>query len=479
MPTLFEEDWINLERPELSRILRAPLPAGAEGSGLGFCRERAVDPARRRVRQLVDGYAHAVKPVEAFPRRAYVAPDRTGTPVAGFASGEDPHYQAMLRILREGRRLALAEPRVDMPGADIIPGESRQLIPIPLPERPPTLKATASAEGVRLSWDHRADLAGLTFELHRGTKPGFVPDDSTRLVSLTRSDYLDTRSPAGEQHYALVSAAKDRRAAPVRAVVTVANAGGSADGKTTTATNPPKPGGLLQRFLSREMAGTEDLVFAARGLNQTDGHWYANFGYYSHDPGRKAYAEGTKLYRLNLRTGALATLLADPTGGVRDPQVSYDGKHILFAYRPGGTENYHLYEMDLARPVAVAARDSVGGSPFAVRRITDGPYDDFEPAYLPDGGIVFVCSRCKRWVNCWLTQVAVLHRCDADGGNLRALSSNNEQDNTPWPLPDGRILYTRWEYVDRSQVDFHHLWTANPDGTRADGLLRQSASRAR
>ena len=68
-------------------------------------------------------------------------------------------------------------------------------------------------------------------------------------------------------------------------------------------------------------------------------------------------------------------------------------------------------------------------------------------------------------MNCWLTQVAVLHRCDADGQNIRPLSSNNEQDNTPWLLPDGRILYTRWEYVDRSQVDYHHLWTTNPDGT--------------
>ncbi len=40
-----------------------------------------------------------------------------------------------------------------------------------------------------------------------------------------------------------------------------------------------------------------------------------------------------------------------------------------------------------------------------------------------------------------------------------------EHDNTPAVLPDGRILYTRWEYVDRSQVEFHHLWTINPDGS--------------
>ena len=218
----------------------------------------------------------------------------------------------------------------------------------------------------------------------------------------------------------------------------------------SAAVDTPKPD-LLSTFRAGPMRDVVDIVFAARGVNPTDGHWYANFGYYSHDPNRKAYTEGAKLYRLNLATRELTTLLADPKGGVRDPQVSYDGKKILFSYRPGGTEQYHLYE--------------INADGTALKQLTSGPYDDFEPAYLPDGGIVFVSSLCKRWVNCWLTQVAVLHRCDADGANLRALSSNNEHDNTPWPLSDGRILYTRWEYVDRSQVHFHHLWAANPDGT--------------
>lgn len=222
------------------------------------------------------------------------------------------------------------------------------------------------------------------------------------------------------------------------------------------AAEPP----LLQRFLEGPMRGVEDVVFAARGVNPTDGHWYANFGYYAHDPNRKAWVEGGKLYRLNLRTGRLAALLDDPKGSIRDPQVSYDGTKILFSWRPGGTEHYHLYELTLP-----ASDGSLPVAPGAIRRLTQGPFDDIEPVYVPDGGIVFVSSRCRRWVNCWLTQVAVLHRCDADGSNLRAISSNNEHDNTPWPLPDGRVLYTRWEYVDRSQVHFHHLWVANPDGT--------------
>jgi cytochrome c553 len=221
-------------------------------------------------------------------------------------------------------------------------------------------------------------------------------------------------------------------------------------GSTSQAEALPAKLPQLTHLLSANLTNSDDVIFAARQVGQ-DGHWYANFSYYAEDSNRKAYGKGGKLYRLNLRTSVLTTLLADPQGGVRDPQVHYDAKKILFSYRKGGTDQYHLYEINV---------DGTG-----LRQLTDGPYDDFEPSYLPDGGIVFVSSRCKRWVNCWLTQVAVMHRCDADGSNIRPLSSNNEQDNTPWPLPDGRLLYTRWEYVDRSQVDFHHLWTANPDGT--------------
>ena len=210
-------------------------------------------------------------------------------------------------------------------------------------------------------------------------------------------------------------------------------------------------GSLLARFRTGPMAEAQGVVFAARRMNDTDGHWYANIGYYAHDPNRKAWREGSKLYRWDFDTKKLTTLLADDRGGVRDPQVHYDGTKVVFSYRKGGTENYLLYEINL---------DGSG-----LKQLTQGIYDDIEPTYMPDGSIIFVSTRCKRWVNCWLTQVAVLHKCDADGGNVRPISSNNEQDNTPWPLPDGRILYTRWEYVDRSQVDYHHLWVANPDGT--------------
>lgn len=225
------------------------------------------------------------------------------------------------------------------------------------------------------------------------------------------------------------------------ALTTVASLSGAEPGFVTASS--VHEGALVQ-------AGVREIVYAVRPP-YPDGHWYANIGYYADSRDRKAYATGGGLYLWDLESGRERALIDDPNGTVRDPAVDYDGERILFSWRRGGTDSFHLF---------IIQRDGTG-----LTQLTSGEYDDIEPAWLPDGGIVFVSSRCRRWVNCWLTQVATIHRCDADGSNVRPLSANLEQDNTPWPLPDGRVLYTRWEYVDRSQVDYHHLWTMNPDGT--------------
>ena len=226
------------------------------------------------------------------------------------------------------------------------------------------------------------------------------------------------------------------------------------------------PNLLYEKFRDGPMNEVKKIVFAERRLGP-DGHWYANFSYYGdidlpqgeyetvlHENEKVTYRDGTRLCLLDLTTREVSVLLDDPKGGIRDPVVHYDAEKILFAWRRNGVRHYHLYEI------------GVDGS--GLRQITDGggDYDDIEPTYLPDGDILFISSRCRRWVNCWATQVATLHRCGPNGENVRELSSNNEQDNTPWVLPNGQILYTRWEYVDRSQIEFHHLWTMTPQGER-------------
>ena len=161
--------------------------------------------------------------------------------------------------------------------------------------------------------------------------------------------------------------------------------------------------------------------------------------------------DGSKLCKLNLRTRQVTVLLDDPKGGVRDPRVHYDGGKLLFSYRKGGTHCYHLCEINT---------DGTG-----FRQLTFGEWDDVDPAYLPDGGIVFVSTRGRRFVPCQRFQAGLLHRMDADGGNMLCLSANNVADDRPAVLSDGRVIYTRWEYVDRHPQRFRDLWVMNPDGT--------------
>ena len=213
------------------------------------------------------------------------------------------------------------------------------------------------------------------------------------------------------------------------------------------ATRPASASEASEALLER---GVGEIVFAERPFGR-DGHWYANFGYFFNGPHNSVYTSGSRLLKLDVKSGKVTTILEDPAGSIRDPAVHYDAKKILFSYRKGRTAQFHLFEIN------------VGGT--GLKQLTDGIYDDLEATYLPDGGIAFVSGRAKRWVNCWQVQVAVLYRCDGDGKNIRQLSPNIEQDNTPCVLPDGRLVFTRWEYVDRSQVNFHHLWSCNPDGT--------------
>jgi hypothetical protein len=217
----------------------------------------------------------------------------------------------------------------------------------------------------------------------------------------------------------------------------------------------PAESKLLESVLSNELKSTPEIIFCTRS-KYSDGHWYANIGYYSDDSNKKAYTgngepDNSKLFRYNLKTKEKNVILDAKGGSIRDPHVDYDGRRILFSYRPNGTDHYNLYTIN------------ADGS--ALTQITHGQWDDIEPIYLPDGDILFVSTRCKRYVGCWFTQVATMYRCKPDGSNIISVSTNIEHDNTPAVMPDGRILYTRWEYVDRSQVEYHHLWVMNPDGT--------------
>lgn len=216
--TFFENDWINLRDPEFSRILRAPLRKGSEGFGLALCRDRKVTRDRQRIHLLRGGYGHAVRPVEEYPRYERVRPNLSGTPVTPFDSVDHPTYQAMLRIIQTAREKALANPRVDMTGATIIPGQCRMFIPPPVPEYAPTPWLLHNPDGsVRVTWRQTAQLIGLTAEVHRGSHPGFATSEATLLARTPLDHFVDVAPTTDEPFYALVITLNETKSRPAYA----------------------------------------------------------------------------------------------------------------------------------------------------------------------------------------------------------------------------------------------------------------------
>ncbi len=151
--------------------------------------------------------------------------------------------------------------------------------------------------------------------------------------------------------------------------------------------------------------------------------------------------------------GLQKTLIDDPEGVIRDPDISFDGKRALFAWKQSDRlDDYHLHELDLET--------------LRTRQITRGlGFADYEGIYLPDGDIVFNSTRCVQTVDCWWTEVSNLYTCDADGRYLRRLGFDQVHTVHPAVLDDGRVVYTRWDYNDRGQVFPQGLFQMNPDGS--------------
>ena len=144
-------------------------------------------------------------------------------------------------------------------------------------------------------------------------------------------------------------------------------------------------------------------------------------------------------------------LVPTPTGQILDADLSHDGRTILFSWRKQQSEPYHIWSIDV---------DGNG-----LKQLTSGPWHDYNACWLPDGDIAFLSSRSPQFAYCWNAPVGILHRMKPDGSGLIQLSANYLNDFTPYVLEDGRIIYGRWEYVDKPAIPIQSLWTIHPDGT--------------
>ena len=226
------------------------------------------------------------------------------------------------------------------------------------------------------------------------------------------------------------------------------------------------------------LAGNVPLVYAKRvntvGLDPLTGASFA--------------AGGDLMLRLASSPSApevnLTGAITQGVGDVADPEVSYDGRKVVFAMNcpasntskitQGGatvsacTGRWNIWEYDTSN----------GLSTGTFRRITNSTSaDDVGPAYLPAGaGFVFSSNRqVISSVNQALgrsyvaldeyerQQVFNLHTMAADGSAITQISFNQSHDRNPVVRPDGTIMFSRWEHVaDRNRFT---IFKVNPDGT--------------
>jgi len=212
------------------------------------------------------------------------------------------------------------------------------------------------------------------------------------------------------------------------------------------------------------------LLFVKR-FTYSPGWYYAEF--------MRASRFGGNLCVLSLVDGTVTELAPKLTGGIFDRyDLSFDGRRVVFGYKAAPGKGFRIYEVGVD---GQGLRQLTFDPPDEELRVArywhprnkpSGVYrhhtDDFHPCYLPDGGLCFASTRCEQGVLCDQgdsLSVNVLYRMDADGGNMTRLSQGALSESTPSVMNDGRILYTRWEYVDKGVIAVHDLWSMRPDGS--------------
>ena len=186
-----------------------------------------------------------------------------------------------------------------------------------------------------------------------------------------------------------------------------------------------------------------------------------------------------------------------PDGMFSRPDISYDGKRIIFGFAPAGrTEPTKKLPRDYLNR---AYFESLGNGTFfdvwemslspddktAPRRITRAKTlrdESTDPIYLPSGRIAFMSPRAGGFVQCgdwaWADCTFTMK---PDGADIRQITLAKEGEWDPSVMDDGTIIFTRWEYVMRFWRPTQLIWRARPDGTNprvAGGFLTRERNYA-
>jgi len=167
--------------------------------------------------------------------------------------------------------------------------------------------------------------------------------------------------------------------------------------------------------------------------------------------------------------GKVTTLVPELAGGLFGRfDLSFDAKKVVFAYKKSKDHGYRIYEIGIdGTGLRQLTLDTSEESSLRKRYGDNHRFEDCDPIYLPNDQIMFASTRSQRSVFCFPATVTSLHVMDADGGNVRCLSEGPVNEMAPSVMDDGRVIYTRWEYVDKGFGNVQSLWSMHPDGSHS------------
>lgn len=234
-------------------------------------------------------------------------------------------------------------------------------------------------------------------------------------------------------------------------------------------------GGPAIAAVDPDELGTDEIIYVKRKPYSSD-HYYTDI-----DNGTSSdrFVPDNGIYVYNVRTQnerAVLTAAAMPGGKgfIGKISLSFDAKKVLFDFRADPTTGFRIWEVNIdgtcLRQVLYAPEDEATK---VARWGRKWHTDDIHPCYLPDGKIVFSSTRCEHTILCGGSAALVapvLHRMDADGTNVEQLNKSPVSEFCPVVLDDGRVMYHRWEYVDKGARVCKTIWSMNPDGTMSHEL---------
>ncbi|MEI6178607.1 MAG: hypothetical protein WCS43_17075, partial [Verrucomicrobiota bacterium] len=164
----------------------------------------------------------------------------------------------------------------------------------------------------------------------------------------------------------------------------------------------------------------------------------------------------------NLRGNPKIETLYQPDGGkiVTDLELDPDARRIMFS-SIGAQGNWRVFEMG-----------ADGSAPKQLTPDDGADVGHFDSCYLPDGRIIFASTAVYQGLPCVAGSsiMVCLYLLDPKSGNIRQLTFEQDSDWCPTMLPDGRVMYQRWEYNDLPHSNSRRLFQMNPDGTNQTEL---------